>query len=114
MKIKLGLGDDGPERLQRDASWLSAPDGIGNLRLSRPAVADIDFALIDFSRRVAHRAQDPAPVWIAAKPARFHERAVRHRASDTFGVGCRPGSMDVQRNEARYAFPVAHDHFRQL
>src|SRR3954469_10558336 len=114
VKIEVRLSYDGAQGLQGDASRLAAANRIRDLCLSRPAVADIHLAFVDLRWRIAHRAKNAAPVRIAAEPACFHKRAVRHGPRDCFGVGCRLRSMDVQGDETRNAFAVSYNHLRQL
>ena len=77
-------------------------------------VTDIDNRFIDISFRIAERAENSAPVRVAAAPARTYERAVSNRARGRLCFTIVPRAAKVQRNKSRRSFAVAHDHLGQL
>src|SRR5437870_12669252 len=77
-------------------------------------VTDIDNRLIDISFRIAERAENSAPVRVAAAPARAYERAVSNRAPGRLCFTIVPRPAKVQRNQPRRSFAVAHGLLGQL
>src|SRR5262249_5081826 len=94
--------------------WPAATKREKYLAAARLRIADIDKRFVDSCLRITERAQDPSPVWVAAAPADLHECAVSDCARGRFRLCCIARTVNMEGNEARSAFAVAHNHFRQL
>src|ERR1700730_503666 len=114
MYFEFGGGSDSCQFSKRNIPRSSTPKTINDFAIIWPRIANIDNRLIYFRARIAERAKNSAPIWIAAAPARAHERTVGNRTRGPLGIPIISRPAHMQRDETRNAFPIAHDHLGQL